>query len=246
MKIIGRLLKKSTAISYKRINRRHIDYKNQLIVLRRLLDMAKHTKFGFYHTFSEIIGQSDIVSNYQSLVPINDYEEFHDKWLHKTIEGEKDNTWVGKVKYFALSSGTTGSPSKRIPVSTQMIRSFQKTSLMQFSILHELDLEDAFFESSMLAVGGSTKLLKTGRHVEGDLSGILKKHLSLLVKPLTKPGDKISTIKDWNEKINAIVDKAPDWNISIIAGIPSWCIMLMERIIERYELDNIHQIWPNL
>ena len=89
MKIIGRILKKSTDISYKRINRRHIDYKNQLIVLRRLLDMAKHTKFGFYHTFSEIIGQSDIVSNYQSLVPINDYEEFHDKWLHKTIEGEK-------------------------------------------------------------------------------------------------------------------------------------------------------------
>ena len=246
MKIIGRLLKKSTAISHKRINRRHIDYKNQLFVLRRLLQMAKHTKFGFYHNFNEIIEQSDIVSNYQSIVPINDYEEFYDKWLYKTIEGEKDNTWVGKVKYFALSSGTTGSPSKRIPVSIQMIRSFQKTSLMQFSILHELDLKDAFFESSMLAIGGSTKLIKTGRHIEGDLSGILKKHLSLLVKPLTKPGDKISTIKDWNEKINAIVDKAPNWNISIIAGIPSWCIMLFERIIERYQLENIHQIWPNL
>ena len=74
MKIIGRLLKKSTAISYKRINRRHIDYKNQLFVLRRLLQMAKHTKFGFYHNFNEIIEQSDIVSNYQSIVPINDYE----------------------------------------------------------------------------------------------------------------------------------------------------------------------------
>ena len=70
MKIIGRLLKKSTAISHKRINRRHIDYKNQLFVLRRLLQMAKHTKFGFYHNFNEIIEQSDIVSNYQSIFHI--------------------------------------------------------------------------------------------------------------------------------------------------------------------------------
>ena len=246
MKIIGRLLKKSTELSFKRINRRHVDYKNQLLVLRKLLNTAKHTQFGFYHSFTNLLQKSDLVSQYQSIIPINDYEEFYDKWLHKTIAGQKDYTWKGKIKYYALSSGTTGSPSKRIPVSTQMIRSFQKTSLMQFSILHELDLENAFYEGSILALGGSTKLIKVDKHIEGDLSGILKKHVSLLAKPLTKPGDKISAIKDWDEKLNTIVAKADKWNITLIAGIPSWCLMLMERIINHYEVDNIHDIWPNL
>ena len=246
MKIIGRLLKKSTELSYRRINRKHIDYKNQLLVLKKLLFTAKHTQFGLHHSFTNLLQKSDFVSQYQSIVPINDYEEFYDKWLNQTIAGQKDYTWKGKIKYYALSSGTTGSPSKRIPVSIQMIRSFQKTSLMQFSILHELALDDSFFDASMLAFGGTTKLVKTGKHIEGDLSGILKKHASVLVKPFTKPGAKIAAIKDWNEKINAIVEKADSWDIGLIAGIPSWCLMLMERIVEHYGVDNIHNIWPNL
>ena len=177
MKIIGRLLKKSTELSYRRINRKHIDYKNQLLVLKKLQYTAKHTQFGLYHSFTNLLRKSDFVSQYQSIVPINDYEEFYDKWLNTTIAGKKDYTWKGKIKYYALSSGTTGSPSKRIPVSIQMIRSFQKTSLMQFSVLHELDLKDEFYEASMLAIGGSTKLGKVDNHIEGDLSGILKKHI---------------------------------------------------------------------
>ena len=246
MKIIGRLLKKSTELSYRRINRKHIDYKNQLLVLKKLLYTAKHTQFGLHHSFTNLLQKSDFVSQYQSIVPINDYEEFYDKWLHKTIAGQKDYTWKGKIKYYALSSGTTGSPSKRIPISIQMIRSFQKTSLMQFSVLHELDLRNEFYEASMLAIGGSTKLGKVDNHIEGDLSGILKKHISILVKPFAKPGDKISAIKNWDEKINAIVAKADSWNIGLIAGIPSWCLMLMERIVKHYDVDNIHDIWPNL
>lgn len=246
MKIIGRLLKKSTELSYRRINRKHIDYKNQLLVLKKLLNAAKNTQFGLHHSFTNLLQKSDFVSQYQSIVPIYDYEEFYDKWLSKTIAGQKDYTWKGKIKYYALSSGTTGSPSKRIPVSIQMIRSFQKTTLMQFSILHELALDDSFFDASMLAFGGTTKLVKTGNHIEGDLSGILKKHASVLVKPFTKPGAKIAAIKDWNEKIDAIVEKADSWDIGLIAGIPSWCLMLMERIVKHYEADNIHDIWPNL
>ena len=246
MKIIGRLLKKSSEISFRRINRKNIDYKNQLLVLCKLLNAAKQTQIGFYHNFSGLLKSSDIANQYQLSVPISDYEEFYAKWLHKTIAGQKDNTWKGKLKYYALSSGTTGAPSKRIPVSIQMIRSFQKTSFTQFSVLHDLDLTNAFYESSMLAIGGSTQLVKVDKHIEGDLSGILKKHASLLVKPITKPGDKISAIKDWNEKLNAIVEKADKWNIGLIAGVPSWCLMLMERIVKHYNLESIHEIWPNL
>ena len=102
-----------------------------MTVLRSLLEKAKQTQFGFFHDFSSFLSQKDTVEQFQSVVPISDYEEFYSKWLHKTISGQKDCTWRGKVKYYALSSGTTGSPSKRIPVSTEMIRSFQKTSVRQ-------------------------------------------------------------------------------------------------------------------
>ena len=90
-------------------------------------------------------------------VPITDYEEFYVNWLKESIEGAKDHTWPGKIKHYALSSGTTGSPSKRIPVTEEMIRSFQKTSLRQISTLHELDLPETFFNASILLVGGCTK-----------------------------------------------------------------------------------------
>jgi len=246
MKIIGRLIKKTTELGYKRINRKQLSYQHQLNTLVDLLTKAQHTEFGFFHDFKSLLNSKNAVSKFQGIIPIMDYEEFYTKWLHHSISGKSDCTWPGKIKYFALSSGTTGSPSKRIPVSMEMIRSFQRSSIRQYAILHALDLNEEFFSASGLAVGGSSKLKKVGSRYEGDLSGILKKHTSILVKPITKPGNAISAIPDWNDKLNAMVEKAPQWNIGIIAGIPSWCIMLMERIVERHQLNSIHDIWPNL
>lgn len=246
MAIIGKLIKKTTEISYRRNAKKGIEYGHQLESLRLLLETAKNTKFGLYYSFHDFVQKPDMVSYFQKNVPIWSYEDFYEKWLKETISGAKDHTWKGKIKYFALSSGTTGSPSKRIPVTIEMIRSFQRTSMRQLSILHELQLSENFYSASVLTVGGSTKLIKKGKHIEGDLSGILKKHTSLIVTPFTKPGSRITAIKDWNEKLKMIIDKAPKWNIGIIAGIPSWCILLLERIVEHYNLKNIHEIWPNL
>jgi phenylacetate-coenzyme A ligase PaaK-like adenylate-forming protein len=245
MKIIGRLIKKTTEIGFKRINRKQLSYQHQLNTLTELLSKAQHTEFGFFYDFKTLLKSKDSVSKFQSHIPIMDYEEFHTRWLQHTISGKSDCTWPGKIKYFALSSGTTGSPSKRIPVSIEMIRSFQRSSIRQYAILHALDLNEEFFSASGLAVGGSSKLKKIGNRFEGDLSGILKKNTSIFVKPITKPSNSISAIPDWNDKLNAMVEKAPQWNIGIVAGIPSWCIMLMERIIDRYKLETIHDIWPN-
>ncbi len=246
MAIIGKLIQRTTAISYKRNAKKGIEYKYQLEVLRMLLEQSKNTKFGFVHSFHDVLKKADAVSEYQKYVPLTDYDKFKEEWLQETIDGAKDHTWKGKIKFFALSSGTTGSPSKRIPVTIEMIRSFQRTSLRQFSVLHELDLPEEFYGSSLLTVGGSTKLTKVAKHIEGDLSGILRKHTSLVVTPFTKPGKRITDLKTWNEKLEAIIEKAPIWNIGIIAGIPSWCILLMEKIVAHYQLDSIHDIWPNL
>ena len=246
MAIIGKFIKKSTAIGFKRNAKKNSEYKNQLSSLCALLEFAKITKFGMVHSFHDILKNTDVVSQFQKNVPITNYEEFYDKWLKQTLQGAKNHTWKGKIKYFALSSGTTGSPSKRLPISIEMIRSFQKTSINQLTLLHELNLPESFFSASVLTVGGSIELSKKDKHIEGDLSGILKKHTTLLATPFTKPGNRISRIKNWDEKIKAIIEKAPKWNIGIIAGIPSWCILLMEEIVEHYQLTSIHDIWPNL
>lgn len=246
MPLIGRFLKRTTALSYRKNAKKTQGYKDQVSVLQYLLSRSKTTKFGLAHGFSRILGSHTMVRSYQKDVPIMDYDAFYEKWLKYSILGEKDNTWRGRIKYYALSSGTTGSPSKRIPVTSDMIRSFQKSSMRQLSILHSLDLPQSFYSTSILAVGGSTKLSYKETHVEGDLSGILKKHTSFIATPFTKPGARISGVKDWSKKIDLMVEKAPKWDIGIIAGIPSWCIMLIERIIERHDLNSIHDIWPNL
>ncbi|TNE55434.1 MAG: GH3 auxin-responsive promoter [Bacteroidetes bacterium] len=245
MKIVGRLLKKTAEIGYKRGQNKGLSFDYQVKALSNLLDTAKRTDFGKNHRFSDILKGVEIVRQYQEEVPIVDYEEFYQTWLHRTLDGLEDHTWPGRISNFALSSGTTGSPSKRIPVTKDMIRSFQKTSMRQISTLHTLDLPPEFFQKSILVVGGSTKLEKIQNRVEGDLSGILKKHTSWVVTPFTQPSNKVSEIKNWHEKLDRMVDEAPNWDIGIVAGVPSWCIMLMERIIERYQLESIHDMWPN-
>jgi phenylacetate-coenzyme A ligase PaaK-like adenylate-forming protein len=245
MPIIGKLIQRSTAISFKRISRKSPDYKQQLEALRQNIEVAKKTKFGLTHHFTSLLQRTDLVSRYQQQVPITEYDTFYQDWLEDAIIGAKDHIWPGRIKYFALSSGTTGAPSKRIPVTTEMIRSFQRVSLRQFSVLHELNLSDTFYGSKVLAVGGSTKLKKVGNHFEGDLSGILKKHTSLIAAPFAKPNKKITHLKDWKAKLPLMVEQAPKWNIGIMAGIPSWCVLLLEEIVKHYQLNNIHEIWPN-
>lgn len=245
MPIIGKLLKKTTQIGYKRNFNKGKEYRDQLKMLSKLLQKAKQTNVGQHHGFSRILQTPEIVEAYQQEVPISDYDRFYDSWLKHSILGVRDNTWPGRVKFYALSSGTTGSPSKRIPVTEDMIKTFQKSSIRQITMLHELDLPETFFNASILTVGGSTKLVKKKTHIEGDLSGILKKNTSFIFSPFAKPGKRISAIKDWNQKLELMVEKAPEWNVGIVAGVPSWCIMLIERIIERHKLKSIHDIWPN-
>lgn len=245
MPIIGKLIKKATEISYKRNQNKAQDFENQVQTLTKLLEKAKNTRFGKQYEFKEVLN-SGVVDAFQAKVPITDYNKYHHEWIVPAMAGQRDVIWPGRVRHYALSSGTTGSPSKRIPVTVSMIRSFQKTSIKQLATLHALDLSEDVFSASVLAVGGSTKLVKKPTHIEGDLSGILKRYTSKVAAPFTKPPQKIARIKDWNEKLDMMVEKAPEWNIGIMAGVPSWCLMLLERIIKKYDLNHIHELWPNL
>lgn len=245
MPIIGKFIKKTTEITYKRSFRKSKEFYHQVVTLVKLLEKANKTQFGRVYSFNAILNDDDIIEAFQRNVPITNYTDFYDKWLENCIQGKRDVIWPGRIRHYALSSGTTGSPSKRIPVTTQMIRSFQRTSVKQISTLHGVELSEEFYQASVLAVGGSTKLVKGPTHIEGDLSGILKKYTSPLAAPFAKPSRKITNLKNWSEKLELMVEKAPEWNIGIMAGVPSWCIMLLEKIVERHNLNSIHDIWPN-
>jgi hypothetical protein len=95
-------------------------------------------------------------------------------------------------------------------------------------------------------LGGSTQLQKSATYFAGDLSGIQAKNLPVWFQGFYKPGKKIAKEKDWAKKLEEIVDNAPTWDIAILVGVPAWIQLCMEKIIERYKVKNIHEIWPNL
>jgi hypothetical protein len=95
-------------------------------------------------------------------------------------------------------------------------------------------------------LGGSTELQEGPGYFAGDLSGITAKKAPLWFSPFYKPGKKIAKKRDWNEKLEAIVEQAPNWDIGFVVGVPAWIQMCMEMVVKRYNLNHIHEIWPNL
>jgi len=245
MAVVGTLLKETTKVGYKfSIKRKRSLNTDQQAVLQKLLHKSEHTQFGQQYQFAEIAASENLADAFRRYVPLTNYDQFY-PWIARMRAGEKHVTYPGRVGFFALSSGTTKGSSKYIPVTDKMIRQFQKTTFEQLLNLHELNLPKEFYAAQVLTIGGSTKLTEHKDYFEGDLSGILQKHKSFVFKPFSKPGSAIAQMKNWEEKMEAIVERAPSWDIGVIAGVPSWILMLLSRIVERYALQSIHDIWPN-
>lgn len=219
--------------------------KHQEETLRKMLHLARHTEFGMVHDFKSILNAENLLEAFQANVPLTNYEKFHEQWLGRALKAETDLIWPGVIKYFALSSGTTKGGSKYIPVSDHMLRQFKRTSFQQITELSGVQLTSSLIKSKALIIGGSTELQTMGDVRVGDLSGILAKNKSWIYTSISKPGRKISKLKDWEIKMDRIVERAPSWNIGVIAGVPSWVNLLLERIIKHHQLSTIHEIWPN-
>lgn len=252
MAILGSLLKKGIMLreSIAQQYTPPIDLQKQ--ELRDLIIHTQNTLFAKAYNFHEVLkafrknDNQAFYEAYKEHVPIFDYDTLNDQWWHLAREGKANVCWPGKIKYFALSSGTSGSPSKYIPITKDMTKSIRRTSVRQILSLSRYDLPDKFFSRGILAIGGSTDLRKSGHYYEGDLSGITATQLPFWIELFYKPGKKISKTQDWQTKLDEMTLKAKDWDIGIIVGVPAWLQILLERIIDHYNLDNIHDIWPNL
>ncbi|RED45142.1 GH3 auxin-responsive promoter [Winogradskyella eximia] len=215
-------------------------------VLKELLETAKSTQFGKFYDFESILETSNLQQSFAKHVPYFDYNKINKKWWHKYHEGESNITWPGKPSYFALSSGTTGKTSKRIPVTDAMIDAIRNAGIKQVFALKNFDLPADFFEKEIMMLGSSTDLEENNDHLEGEISGISASNIPSWFRGYYKPGEEISQIEDWDERVQRIAERAKDWDIGALSGIPSWIELMLQKVINYHNLNNIHEIWPNL
>jgi hypothetical protein len=245
MPILGGLVKRAMKFN-KRINAPRFEPMHyQEKTLKRLIKKASGTAFGQHYGFKEILKSDDFITTFQNNIPIHDYDKLYKEWWHRTLEQEANVCWPGNIKLYALSSGTTGSSSKHIPITNDMFRSIRRAGIRMFYNTTQFDFDKSFYEKDMMMFGGSTSLQQGDGYQAGDLSGINTGKLPLWVRRFYKPGVEISSMNDWNARIDKIAKEAPKWDIGIVAGIPSWIQLMMERVIEYNNLENIHDIWPN-
>lgn len=215
-------------------------------VLKKLLTRAKDTAFGKHYDFESILESDDMAIAFSDKVPYFDYNKIQEEWWYRLQDGEEDVTWPGHPKYFALSSGTTGKSSKRIPVTDDMIDAIKSTGIQQVFALSNFDFPADFFEKEIMMLGSSTELKENNDHLEGEISGISASKIPFWFRPYYKPGEEISKIDDWDARVQRIAENAKNWDIGALSGIPSWIELMLQKVISHHKLNHIHEIWPNL
>lgn len=255
MPILGKLLKQGIKLRKSLEQEQKDTFSLQRRQLLQLLVMARNTEVARAYNFERIVqslkkdGKRSrrFYDLYCEQVPIFDYNRIYQQWWHRAREGEKNVAWRGKVAYFALSSGTSEATSKYIPVTKDMLKAIHRTSIRQIlSLSNFQDVPSRIYGKGMLMLGGSTHLNRVGSYFEGDLSGITASQIPFWFQHFYKPGKRIAKTRSWDEKLEEITLKAEKWDIGFIVGVPAWIQILMEKIIQHYQLNNIHEIWPNL
>ncbi|MDB4239774.1 GH3 auxin-responsive promoter family protein, partial [Flavobacteriaceae bacterium] len=211
-------------------------------VLISLLKNAKNTEFGIKYNFNSINNYSSFSKN----IPLTDYESFF-KYIERSIKGESNIFWNSPIKWYAQSSGTTNSKSKFIPVSKESLEECHYKAGKDVLCLYVNNNENSnLFSGKSLRLGGSKKLYENNNNYFGDLSAILIDNLPLWAELLSAPSNEISLMDKWDEKIKAIINSTLNENITSLAGVPSWMLILLNKILEDRNERTIKDIWKNL
>ena len=245
MAILGSIIKTAIDLRGALVSEKS-SVESQKEVLKHLLEKAKDTAFGKYYGFKNILESEDIQKSFSEKVPYFDYHQMEEQWWNKTQEGLEDITWPGKPSYFARSSGTTGKTSKRIPVTDEMIEAIRNTGIKQIGALTNFDIPSDFYEKEIMMLGSSTNLEEQEEFLEGEISGISASNIPFWFRGFYKPGEEIALMEDWDQKVETIAQRAKDWDIGALSGIPSWMELMLKKVIEHHGVQTIHDIWPNL
>ena len=196
-------------------------------VLAGLLHRARDTRFGREHGFASISS----VAAYQTQVPLRHYEAFWTRYWQPAFPKLRGVTWPGRIPFLALSSGTSGGPTKYIPVSAATLRA-NRDGALDALIFHVTQRPDSrLLAGRNLLLGGSTSLERLAPHVQaGDLSGIAAARIPLWVRARSYPPRGVALLGDWPRKIDAIARLCLEQPITSISGTPSWLLLFFEHM----------------
>ena len=212
-------------------------------IFRDLIHKAEKTVYGKEYGYSSIKDPE----TFRQRTPLNDYNSLK-KYIDLILAGEKDVLYPGRVKWFAKSSGTTNDKSKYIPVTNDALnKCHYKAGRELIALVFNLIPETEVYYGSGLVLGGSQQINKHSHHSRiGDLSSILLHNLPLWTKFWQEPSYKSIFYEDWEQKIEIIARKVLNKRITHITGVPTWTVVLFNKLLEISGKNNIYELWPSL
>ncbi len=213
--------------------------------LRKLIRTARHTEFGRLYQFSTI----ETYSQFAERVPIHTYEQLF-PYIQRHMRGEQNILWPTEIKWFSKSSGTTNARSKFIPVSAEALEECHFKGGKDLLSIYVNNFPDThIFDGKNLAVGGSHQLNEndpTASSYYGDVSAVIMQNLPVWAEFIRTPKLETALLGNWEEKIERLARETMYENVTSIAGVPTWTVLLIQRITELAHASSILELWPNL
>ncbi|MBF4486980.1 GH3 auxin-responsive promoter family protein [Flavobacterium sp. CSZ] len=211
-------------------------------LLHNLLTASENTVIGKKYDFESITSYATFAER----VPIATYEELQ-PLIERTRQGEQGVFWETPIKWFAKSSGTTNAKSKFIPVSNEALEDCHYKGSKDLLCLYLNNNEDSeLFLGKSLRLGGSSQIYENNNTFFGDLSAILIENMPIWAEFSSTPSSKTSLMSEWEAKIAAIINETKNENVTSFAGVPSWMLVLMNKVLENTGKQSLLELWPNL
>jgi hypothetical protein len=242
-KLVNKLVKPFLEYRYRKIEEFMYDpHIAQERVFTDLIQKASATEFGIQHDFKSI----KIQQQFASRVPLQDYDSIK-AWIKRMMHGEEDVLWPGKISWFAKSSGTTSDKSKFIPVSKENLKGCHiKGSWDAMAMLYHLLPDAQVFAEKNLVLGGSLHDYPEFPDTRyGDVSAIMLHNMPIVGRPFITPDFETALMNDWEQKITRMAEIVKDVNLTTFGGVPTWTIVLFDRILEITGKSNMLEVWPD-
>ena len=215
----------------------------QTEVFSHLIYTAKGTEIGKQYRFDEIRGRYE---TFAERLPIVSYEDI-EPIITRARKGEHNIFWPTPIKWFAKSSGTTNAKSKFIPVSAESLEDCHFKAGKDMLSLYINNNEDSkLFRGKSLRLGGSKKLYQNNNTFFGDLSAIIIDNMPFWAEMSSTPSNKVSLMEEWESKLEVIVKETIKENVTSLAGVPSWILVLLNKVLATTGKEQLFEIWENL
>ena len=209
----------------------------------KIISRSTDTEWGKMYGYHEEMS----IEEFQQNVPLQTYDHIK-PWVERLKSGEQNLLWPSEIKWFAKSSGTTSDKSKFIPVSNESLEECHFRGGKDVIAIYSNNYPNAgLLKGKSLTLGGSHQINNfSNQSFYGDLSAILIENLPFWATFIKTPSNDIALLSEWEEKLEKITKQTIDENVTMIAGVPSWMLVLLNYILDFTGKKNILEIWPNL